>query len=188
LLFDQKVKDAFDKISLQVRDPQFAKGVVRVEAKALHNYTGEGRAGNFRLVSDESPESGGEGKGATPLHHFLAGLAFCEQVTFVRHCAAHSVQIDSLETSVKGYFDRRGVYGVADVDPGFQEIVVEMRIRSPEKPDAVREALAHVEKHCPAYNTLKKGAHVIHKATLNDKHLEISQPQISLRAGRVGEV
>lgn len=174
MLFDHKVKDAFDEISKQLHDSQaqFAKGVVRVEAKVLHNFTCEGKAGEFGFVADEHPANGGDGKGPTPLHYFLAGLAFCEQVIFVRHCAAHVVQIDSLETSVRGYFDRRGIYGTAEVDPGFQEIVVELKIQSPEKPKTILEAVGRVDKHCPANNTLRKAARLIHKITLNGNELQ----------------
>lgn len=181
MLIDQKVKEGFERISAQLRDPQFAKGVVSVESKVLHNYTCEAKVGRFRFVADEHPDSGGSGKGPTPLQYFLAGLLFCEQVIFVRHCAAHGIQVDSLETSVRGYFDRRGNYGVAEVDAAFNQIVVTVRIKSPERPDRISEAIARLEKHCPAYNTLKKSVQVIHDVTLNGLKLKLEESKASVR-------
>jgi len=181
LLIDQKVKEGFERISAQLQDPQFAKGVVRVESKVLHNYTCEAKAGEFRFIADEHPNSGGNGEGPTPLQYFLAGLVFCEQVIFIRHCAAHNVQVDSLETSVRGYLDRRGNYGVAEVDPAFNQIVVTMRIESTESSDKIREAITRLEKHCPAYNTLKKSVQVIHEVTLNGQELKLEESQVPVR-------
>ncbi len=174
MLFDNKVKDAFDSTFAQLRETSglFSKGVLRVETQVLHNFTNQGKAGDFLFISDERAEAGGEAKGPTPLEYFLSGLGFCEQVIFIRHCAALGVHVDSLETTVRGYFDRRGIYGVADVDPGFSEIVVEMRIRSSETKEKILDAISKVEKHCPAYNTLRKAAKVTHQVKLNDKDLQ----------------
>jgi hypothetical protein len=48
----------------------------RVKARVVSNVRLEAQVGEFRLISDEHPERGGEGAGPSPLQYFLAGTGF----------------------------------------------------------------------------------------------------------------
>ena len=90
------------------KDPNQTMGTVRADAKLLGQQYQEVKVKDFVIASDEPVQSGGTDKGPTPLDFFATSVGFCENVMFTRHAALHGLEFDSLETSVRGHWDRRG--------------------------------------------------------------------------------
>jgi uncharacterized OsmC-like protein len=93
----------------------------------------------FSLVQDEPASVAGGARGPTPTDYFMTALGTCQNVVFVRNAALAAIPIESLETTVTGTWDRRGLYGIAGVDPGFQEITLETRVSTAAPSDRVAE-------------------------------------------------
>ena len=55
-----------------------------------------------------------------------------------------------------GVWDRRGLYGLAVVDPGFHQITIETRVSTPAPADKVAELARRTRRGCPIFATLRK--------------------------------
>ena len=110
----------------------------------------------FNLVQDEPASVAGGARGPTPTDYFMAALGTCQNVVFVRFAALEQIPIEALETTVTGVWDRRGLYRIAGADPGFQEIVIEMRVGTSAPVAKVTEAARRTRAGCPIFATLRK--------------------------------
>jgi putative redox protein len=110
----------------------------------------------FSVVQDEPAGVAGGASGPTPTDFFVAALGTCQNVVFVRFAALEQVPVEALETTVTGTWDRRGLYGLAGVDPGYQEIVVESRVSTPASPEKVAEVARRTRRGCPIFATLRR--------------------------------
>jgi uncharacterized OsmC-like protein len=110
----------------------------------------------FSLVQDEPASVAGGMRGPTPTDYFMVAIGTCQNVVFVRYAALAEAPIDSLETTVTGSWDRRGLYGIGGVDPAFQEITVETRVGSPAAPATIAAIARQTRRGCPIYATLRR--------------------------------
>lgn len=110
----------------------------------------------FSVMQDEPASVAGGATGPTPTDYFMVSLGTCQNVVFVRYAALDEVPIESLETTVTGTWDRRGLYGISGVDPGFQEITIETRVSTGAPNDKVAEVARRTHRGCPIYATLRK--------------------------------
>jgi uncharacterized OsmC-like protein len=123
----------------------------------------------FDLVQDEPASVAGGARGPTPTDYFMAALGTCQNVVFVRFAALEQVPIEALETTVTGVWDRRGLYRIAGVDPGFREIVIETRIGTPAPVAKVTEAARRTRAGCPIFATLRKETALTVRLIVNGK-------------------
>lgn len=110
----------------------------------------------FTLVQDEPASVAGGATGPTPTDFFVTALGTCQNVVFVRFAALEQMAIAALETTVTGSWDRRGLYGLAGVDPGFREITIETRVSTSAPVDKVAEVARRTRAGCPIFATLRK--------------------------------
>jgi uncharacterized OsmC-like protein len=110
----------------------------------------------FSVVQDEPASVAGGARGPTPTDYFIASLGTCQNVVFVRYAALEQIAIEALETTVTGVWDRRGLYGIAGVDPGFHEITLETRVSTSAPNDKVAEVARRTRRGCPIFATLRK--------------------------------
>ena len=109
----------------------------------------------FNVVQDEPASVAGGARGPTPTDYFMAALGTCQNVVFVRYAALDQVPIEALETTVTGTWDRRGLYGIGGVDPGFKEITLETRVTTTAPGEKVAEAARRTRRGCPIFATLR---------------------------------
>src|SRR5260370_1037827 len=100
----------------------------RAEVRLVKDQCSEAKVRSFTLVQDEPESVWGTGKGPTPTDYFIASVGFCENVIFARNASMASLTIDSLETTVTGTWDRRGLFEIDGVKPSFKTITVETKI------------------------------------------------------------
>lgn len=110
----------------------------------------------FNLVQDEPASVAGGALGPTPTDYFMAALGTCQNVVFVRYAALGQLPIEALETTVAGTWDRRGLYGIGGVDPGFQEITLETRVSTSAPVEKVAEVARRTRRGCPIFATLRR--------------------------------
>ena len=110
----------------------------------------------YDVVQDEPASVAGGARGPTPTDYFMVALGTCQNVVFVRNAALAAIAIESLETTVTGSWDRRGLYGIAGVDPGFRQITLETRVSTGAPAAKVAEVARRTRAGCPIFATLRK--------------------------------
>lgn len=151
----------------EIRDPNRGIGTVRADATLIGDQASEVNHGAHRLVSDEPEVVGGSDKGPSPLDYFMAAVGFCENVTFARYATLNGLEFDSLQTSVRGHWDRRGQADFSEIDPAFKDFIVETRINSTDSVDKIRKVVTIVHKRCPMHSSIAKMGHVVDKLLVN---------------------
>jgi uncharacterized OsmC-like protein len=131
-------------------------GSNRAVVTLVRNQNSVASVRGFSLVQDEPASVAGGATGPTPTDYFMVSLGTCQNVIFVRFAALDEVPIDSLETTVTGSWDRRGLFGISGIDPGFTEITVETRVTTAASIDKVAEVARRAQRGCPIYATLRK--------------------------------
>jgi uncharacterized OsmC-like protein len=150
-------------------DPLRTRGTVRADVRVVGNQVSESKVRTFVLVSGEPESVGGKNEGPNPLEFFMSSIAFCENVTFQRNAALMGVDVDSLETTVRGYFDRKGQWEIGGAEPSFKEIIVETKVNSKEAPERIKELVRLAHRRCPMHAMIVKATKVVDKLTINGK-------------------
>ena len=151
----------------EITDPMKGLGTVRADSKLIGDQLQEVKMRDYALVCDEPSSLGGSDKGPNPLEFFMSAVGFCENVTFARFAALRGLEFDSLETSVRGHWDRRGQGELAEVEPAFKDFVVETRIRSSAPLEEIREVARTTHRRCPMHASITKIGPVVDKLFVN---------------------
>jgi len=89
-------------------------------------------------------------------------------------CASYlGVRIEKAELSVKGEFDQRGKFGLADVPTVCKRFTYELSLQSPDKEKRVVELLAAMERSCYATNSLRHPVEVNPRLRLNGREISL---------------
>lgn len=113
------------------------------------------KTGNHEVVLDEGSQMGGKDSGPNPMQNLLASLAACENVT--SHIVAKEIGFDlqGLSLSISGSFDPRGFMGDPSVRPYFEEVSVNVTVKTSESDERIKELQEKVEPRCPVYTLFK---------------------------------
>jgi hypothetical protein len=84
-----------------------------------------------------------------------------------------SVRIEKAVLTVKGEFDQRGKFGLADVPSACRRFTYELELQSPETEERVVELLKFMERSCYATNTLRQPVEVVPHLLLNGREVSI---------------
>ncbi len=117
-------------------------------------------ARQHKLIVDEPKELGGTDKGANPIEYLLAALASCLSIAIRFHAHKKKIQVDEIEVEAKGMLDLRGFMGMEGYKPGLQWVEVNLKVKSPEPEEKIRELVEFVEAHCPVADTLRAQTNV----------------------------
>lgn len=137
---------------------------VRVSAKYLAKSRKELRSGDLVWLSDSPKAGGGLGEHPGALQHFIAGLPACQLVHYGERASVWGLRIEEVEISAVGRY-------LAMAGRGFDGVDYEVRIRSPEPADKIREFARAAAGDCYVTNTLKRSCKVVGKVILNGEHL-----------------
>jgi uncharacterized OsmC-like protein len=110
----------------------------------------------FVYDNDEPPLLLGENRGANPVEYLLHALAGCVTTTFVYYAAANGVEIESLESTLEGDIDLRGLLGVAPVNAGYQNIRITMRVKSNAPAGKLEELALLAQRRSPVFSSVSK--------------------------------
>ncbi len=126
---------------------------------------------NFHQTIDEPPSLGGTDLGPNPVEVVLAALGACQEIVYATYAALHGVTIEHLDIKVSGDLDPRGFFGVADQPAGFESIVYEVNLSSPNPAEQVRALVQTVNQHCPVLDILQRPLPVQARVALNGSPL-----------------
>jgi len=151
----------------EIRDSNHAIGTVRADATLTGDQASEVNYPGHTLIADEPSAVGGNDKGPNPLDYFMAAIGFCENATFARYATLNDLEFDSLLTSVRAHWDRRGQGDFSDIEPAFKDFVVETRITSKHSVEKIRKVVTIVHKRCPMHSTISKMGKVVDQLFVN---------------------
>jgi len=158
---------------ITTKDPNQTLATVRADAKLLGQQYQEVKVKDFVIACDEPVPSGGTDKGPTPLDFFAASIGFCENVMFTRQAALRGLEFDSLETSVRGHWDRKGQFEINGANPSFKDLTVETRVTTKALADLVAEVARITHRTCPMHATIVKAMHVTDKLIVNGREVSL---------------
>lgn len=116
---------------------------------------------------DEPPELGGQNTAMNPVELVLVALGTCQEIMYAAYAAVMDIELDSVEVEVKGYLDVRGLFAMAEVAAGYNNVRFETNIKSKEDPAKIAKLIETVESHCPVLDTLTRSIEVSGEAFLN---------------------
>lgn len=139
----------------------------KAEVRLVKDQLSEAKVRGFILIQDEPESVWGTAKGSTPTDYFIASVGFCENVMFARNVSLASLSIDSLETTVTGTWDRRGLFDIDGVTPNFKTVTVETKITTGDNVQKVVEVANQTHRRCPVHATLSRATQMIFRLVVN---------------------
>jgi uncharacterized OsmC-like protein len=147
-----------------------ASSTDRAEVRLIKDQNSEAKVRTITLVQDEPESVWGTGKAPTPTDYFIASVGFCENVIFARNASMANLTIDSLETTVTGTWDRRGLFDIDGVKPSFKTIKVETKIITKDPVQKVVEVANQTHRRCPVHATLSSATEMIFRLNVNGQN------------------
>jgi uncharacterized OsmC-like protein len=122
------------------------KGGTRSDTRVTgYEIGGKRVAKDFTIRADEPLELCGTNQHANPQELLLAALNACMTVGYAAACAVEGIELKELAIETSGDIDLRGFLGVDPaVKPGYDELVVTVRIKAdatPEQLERVHDAV-----------------------------------------------
>lgn len=98
------------------------------------------RSGSFTVDADEPAVNSGGDSCPNPMEYVLHSLASCLTSTMVYHAAVQGIEIESVESSLEGDLDVRGMLGLSEESrKAYNAVRVRMRVRSAADVDTLKE-------------------------------------------------
>lgn len=170
-----KTMDAFGK------NPGGAKLVFNARTRLEEGVRCSATVRNFEpMAIDEPPALGGKDSAMNPVELLLVALGTCQEIMYAAYASVMDIKLDSVAVDVKGYLDARGLFGMADVPPGYEKLRFETNINSPDDPAKIRQLVETVESHCPVLDTLTRSVEIAGQSYLNGESI---QPTGQVAAG-----
>lgn len=143
------------------RDPESGRRDFGARVRWLGGYRTESELGAHGPVrGDEPADLAGTETGPTPEEMLLGAVGQCLAVGYAGAAASRGIRIDSLVIEVRGKVNLPAAYGVAEGNPGFDRIEVDVHLES----DASREQLEalheQVVARAPIPNTVARPVEV----------------------------
>jgi len=115
---------------------------------------------DFQLDGDHPTVLTGADQGPTPVEYILHALASCLTAGIANIAAARGVNLTSVESTVEGDIDLRGILGLSDdVRNGFQQIAVRFALRGDDA-DKLRAVVEQSRRRSAVYDLLTHGVPV----------------------------
>ena len=107
----------------------------------------------FVVDADEPEITSGGDSAPNPMEFVLHSLAGCLTSSMVYHAAVQGIKIESVESSLEGDMDVRGMLGLAEeARKGYQAVRVRMRVKS----EASTETLKELALFSPVYDIVSR--------------------------------
>ncbi len=125
------------------------------------------------MIQDEPASIAGGATGPTPTDYLMASVGMCENVIFVRNACLAGLSVDSLETSVSGVWDMKGLFDIDGVQPFFKTITVETRVTSKDPVAKLAEVARLTHRRCPVHATLSRATEMKFTLLVNGQNIPL---------------
>jgi uncharacterized OsmC-like protein len=171
-LLKDAVREWYERLG-SAKDPSDYIATPNAKAKLTGPQTCEASADGFTIRSDEPKWIDGTDTAPHPTTLFLASIGFAEDMVFARQAALNGVDFDSYETTVSGKWNLKGMFGLGDADPAFEEIAIETRVETGAESAKIAELLRLTHMRCPLTATIRKATRITRKLVVNDVEVPI---------------
>jgi uncharacterized OsmC-like protein len=115
----------------------------------------------FTYTADHPAVLVGEDRGPTPVEFLLHGLASCITSGIGNIAAARGVRLTSVESTIEGDIDLRGILGISDtVRNGYERIRINFEISGEAPPEKLRAIVEQARARSAVYDVLTNGVPV----------------------------
>lgn len=109
----------------------------------------------FEYDADHPQVLVGKDRGPTPVEFLLHGLAACLTAGIGNIAAARGVKLTSVESTVEGEMDMRGILGLSDeVRNGYEKIRVSFDIKGDASPEKLREIVQQSQDRSAVFDVI----------------------------------
>jgi uncharacterized OsmC-like protein len=174
-LISLELKQRFETLQQNIAASGTANTVAtnKAEVRLIKDQNSEAKVRGFTVIQDEPESIGGTSKGPTPTDYFIASVGFCENVIFARNASLAGLSIDSLETTVTGSWDRRGLFEIDHVTPRFNSITVETKVSTRDPVERAIQVARETHRRCPVHATLTRATEMIFRLVVNGQDVPI---------------
>jgi rubredoxin/uncharacterized OsmC-like protein len=114
----------------------------------------------FSLEADEPLSLLGTDLAPNAVEQVLAALGGCLTVGVVYQAALAGISLESLAFEIEGYLDIRGFFGDDEVEPGYQRIMVTVRMQAKAPRAELENLLARAARTSPVMDIIARGVPV----------------------------
>lgn len=129
--------------------PSIGRGTGISKTKIKDGLLCQTEEGKWHLLVDMPESSGGTALAPTPGVYGRAALGSCLAITYMIKAAQRNINILSLEVEVQADYDDGGLFGTADIAPGYGEVRYTVIIESPALQEEIIEMLDDADQHSP---------------------------------------
>jgi uncharacterized OsmC-like protein len=130
----------------------------------VQSYFGLGEEHNHKEESvfeaDHPAVFAAEDNGITPIEYLLVGLASCLTAGVASVAENRGIQLNSVESTVEGAHDIRGILGDTDVRNGFNDIKVTFTIDADASKEDIEALVAQSQKRSAVFDALTNPTNV----------------------------
>jgi uncharacterized OsmC-like protein len=112
--------------------------------------------GDWRLAVDMSVNTGGAGSAPDPGVYARAALGTCLAIAYRMWAAADGIVLDAVDVEVHADNDAAGLFGAADVPPGYRAVRLSARVVSSADAARLRRVLDAAEAHSPYLDVFRR--------------------------------
>ena len=116
---------------------------------------------DFTFIIDEPVKVGGTDEAPTPMEYILGSFNGCVLIVIELVAKEIGFKFKHLEAESIGLIDTRGLKGVDDINPQFQEVTNTIWFETREDESRLEELKEIVKRRCPAYNLFKDSGMLI---------------------------
>jgi uncharacterized OsmC-like protein len=125
---------------------------------SIQNYFGLGEEQSHKaetiLAADHPEIFAAQDAAITPIEYLLVGLASCLTAGVASVAQNRGIQLRSVEATVEGNHDVRGMLGDADVRNGFNDVKVTFDIDADASQDEIEALVAQSQKRSAVFDAL----------------------------------
>ena len=137
------------------------------KVRVVDGLTCEIEEGSWKLTSDLSEKSGGNGKGPDPGVLGRAALGSCLAMGYVMWAAYRGVPFESVEVEVHADFDAGAQYGLGDAPAGYTEVRYNVSIESPASDEDVMRIIEETESNSPYFDVFTREQKLVRSVQLS---------------------
>jgi len=146
----EKIKSAVERSTKALSlKPSLGIGTGISKTQIKNGLLCEIQEGKWNFSVDMPESSGGTALAPTPGVLGRAALGSCLAITYMIKAAQMNVEITSLEVEVQADYNHGGLFGTADVPPGYSEVRYKVTIESDAIEEDILKMLDDADQHSP---------------------------------------
>lgn len=161
------IKEAYERNrrAIELR-PQKGNGTAVTKVRLYDGTTCEVQHKEWTFKVDVGKPEGGNNAGPGPGILERGALGSCLAMAYSQQAAVMGVPVDRIEVDVESDFDARGMFGIDDRPPGFEELRYNVYIESTASEEEVQKIIDKADRHSPVLDDFTRAIPVEREVTI----------------------